>query len=285
MAAKLEEVTNFLVGEAGPAEYVHVESLVQLDEDVEKQKQIDKVIEELTRRAQAFSSNQEFWVKLLALIEQVRIASSEKRWIAAQQTLTEASVLVNRAIGSQSLGRVRVRLAFAPVIWFLLLYGFQQLMLSLKKADGSYMLMTPEYFPYLWLGMLGGTTIVLWGIVKHGTDMTFDRAYVIWYLLKPLLGAIMGVVAVLIVQAGFFTLQGNLEIKNPTPLLVLSFIGGFSERFFIQVIDRVVTSLLGGEKTQKQTIQIQTQERQVPPSPPTKPPTSKAEEYHGTQAQ
>ena len=79
--------------------------------------------------------------------------------------------------------------------------------------------------------------------------MTFDRAYVIWYLLKPLLGAIMGVIAVLIVQAGFFALQGDLEIKHPTSLLVLAFIGGFSERFFIQTIDRVITSLLGGEKS------------------------------------
>ena len=237
-----------MVGNVTP-DYVQVESMKEASGDVEKQKHIDKAIEELSRRAQTFSSNQEFWSKLLALLGMVRSATAEKKWIAAEQMLTEATVLVNRAISSQALGRVRVRLALAPLMWFVLLYGFQLLILSLRRSDGSYLLITPEYFPYLWLGMLGGTTIVLWGIVKHGVDMTFDRAYVIWYLLKPLLGAIMGVIAVLIVQAGFFALQGDLEIKHPTSLLVLAFIGGFSERFFIQTIDRVITALLGGEKS------------------------------------
>lgn len=272
---KLDSVKNFIAG-TGTADYLHVGSIMEKG-DAEKQAHIGKAVEELTKRAQAFSSNQELWAKLLVLLERIRVAANEKRWITAQQTLTEATVLVNRAIGSQALGRVRVRLAFAPLFWFLLLYGFQALMLSLKREDGSYMLMTPEYFPYLWLGMLGGTTIVLWGIVKHGTDMTFDHAYIIWYLLKPLLGAIMGVVAVLIVQAGFFTLQGNLDINNPTPLLVLSFVGGFSERFFIQILDRVITSLLGGEKSQPQTIQVQMQDRDTLPDAPMPSKGSKGE--------
>ncbi|MBI5474140.1 MAG: hypothetical protein HY961_17530 [Ignavibacteriae bacterium] len=240
-------VTEFMVGDISP-DYVQVESIKKASDDKEKQSQIEKAIEELSRRAQAFSSNQEFWNRLLALLGLVRTATNEKNWIPAQQMLTEATVLVNRAISSQALGRVRVRLALAPLIWFALLYGFQALTLSFRSPDGSYMLITPEYFPYLWLGMLGGTTIVLWGIVKHGVEMTFDRSYIIWYLLKPLLGAIMGVIAVLIVQAGYFALQGDVNVKHPTSLLVLAFIGGFSERFFIQTIDRVITALLGGEK-------------------------------------
>jgi hypothetical protein len=261
---KMRELLSRAIGNA---EYIHVPALSKEQNDTAQEQQIISAIAELTRRAEGFSSNEDFWAKLLSLFEQTRIAAAERRWIPTQQLLTEATVLVNRAIASESLRGTRLILAFAPIGWFVVMYCFQALMHWLSREASWLYVITPDYFQYMWVGMVGGTTIVLWGIVKHGTDMTFDRAFVVWYLFKPLLGAIMGVGVVLFVQSGFFTLQGNLDIKNNTPLLVLSFLAGFSERFFIQVIDRVVTTILGADKTS-------TSSQAPPPKPALMKPTS-----------
>ena len=276
MVKILQKISPFFVGESRLSEYISPERLTELTTDKEKENQIEKKLEELTKRAKEFSSNERFWTKLLALIEQVRLAVAEKRWIPAQQSLIEATVLVNRAIGSEALRRVRIWLALSPVGWFILLYALQRFMLWLGKLSSSFYLIAPEYFQYLWLGMLGGTTIVLWGIVKHSTEMNFDRVYIVWYLLKPALGAIMAVLVVLIIKAGFLTLQGSTNIEDTTPLLVLAFICGFSERFFIGVIDKVITSVLGGE-TSPPPQSPPVRSVRVAPQSSTRPPKRKTE--------
>lgn len=247
---KFQEVANAIAGAGAPAEYVHFDSLTN-EADGAMEKQIEDSIVALTKRAQDFSSNSDLWETLLALMEQTRIAASERRWIAARQSLTEATVLVNRAIASESLARVRVRLAFLPLAWFVFMFGLQSLIEWMARVGSTPTWVDMVYFQYLWMGMLGGTTVVLWGIVKHGTDMTFDRSYIIWYVFKPALGAIMGMLVVMTVQAGFLALSrgsSEVDLNHNISLWVLAFIGGFSERFFIKVIDRVVTSVLGGEK-------------------------------------
>jgi hypothetical protein len=237
-----------LLGKNRISDYISPKALLEPSSDEEKQNQIEKEIEGLIVRAKEFSSNKEFWTKLLALIEQVRLVVVERRWIPAQQSLTEAILLANRAIGSEALRLVRIGLVFIPLVWFVLFYSLQRLLEELGEPESLFSMISHEYFQYIWLGMLGGTTMVFWGIVKHSTEMDFDPTYIIWYLLKPALGAIMGVTVVLVVQAVFILLQGNLKINNTEPLLALALLGGFGERFFIRLIDRVITTILGGEK-------------------------------------
>ncbi|MGH2569260.1 MAG: hypothetical protein ACRDGA_13060 [Bacteroidota bacterium] len=245
---RVEQLKHLVVGKAQTPDYLRPEPIAEGATDAQKQKRLTENIALVVKRAQDFSSNEEFWKKLLSLIEQARIAAAEKRWIAAEQALTEAAVLVNRAVGSEALKGMRVHIALGALFWFLVLFVFERLVEYLQAKGGAYHLVAPEYFQYLWLGMLGGTTMVLWGIVKHTKNLTFDASFLFWYFLKPALGAIMGVVVVLVVKAGFFTLQGSAKIENETPLLVLAFLAGFSERFFIRLIDKVVTSVLGSEE-------------------------------------
>lgn len=251
----LQKLNIRLLGKNRLSDFISPKALLEPGSDEEKQNQIEKEIEGLIDRAKEFSSNKEFWTKLLTLIEQVRLAVVEKRWIPAQQSLTEAILLANRAIGSEALRFVRIGLAFIPLVWFVLFYSLQRLLEGLGEPESLFSTISHEYFQYIWLGMLGGTTMVFWGIVKHSTEMDFDPTYIIWYLLKPALGAITGVIVVLVVQAVFILLQGNLTINNTEPLLALALLGGFGERFFIRLIDRVITAILGVEKVpQPQTI-------------------------------
>jgi hypothetical protein len=244
----LEGLTKALKGSEPAPQYLQQVVFALRKEGPEKEREFNELINAIVERAKNFSSNEEFWRKLLDMIEQAQVAAADGRWIEAQQSATQASVLVNRAIGSESLNGIRTRLAFAPFLWFFLLFFVDRIVSWLPSIGLTVYQIPAESFHYMWMGMLGGTTIVWWGIVKHAKDLTFDSAFVIWYFLKPALGAIMGVVVVLILEAGFVTLNGNAPMSNRTPLLVVAFIGGFSERFFINMIDKVVSAVLGGDQ-------------------------------------
>ena len=107
-----------------------------------------------------------------------------------------------------------------------------------------------SYWRYLLMGAAGGVTIVIWGLIKHTIDLDFDTHYLAWYLFKPVLGAIMGLIAVLIILGGFLAIQGtSVPQGSQLPLYIVAFLAGFSERFSIRIIDRVMTAIFGGEPT------------------------------------
>jgi len=216
--------------------------------DDQNKKSLEAKIGELTARAQSLSSSEILWSQLLPLIARARSAADQKNWSGAWQAVTEASVRLNRAVESENLRPLRLRLLAVPVFWCLVLYLSQVLVGHLQARYGLLGFFNLDFFRYVWFGLLGGTTIFLWGIVKHSSEMNFDGSFLIWYLLKPLLGAIMGSVVVLFTLGGFLALKGDAAAAGRTPLLILAFIGGFSERFFLRLVDLVVSSIVeGGE--------------------------------------
>src|ERR1044072_8844845 len=52
----------------------------------------------------------------------------------------------------------------------------------------------------VWFGALGAVVISLTGIVEHASD--WDTNFNLWHLSRPLVGAALAVVGVLIIQAG-----------------------------------------------------------------------------------
>jgi hypothetical protein len=209
-------------------------------------KEIEEKIGELMRRTQSFCANEALCSRLLALIERARTAGRAKNWDHAWQALNEASIWLNRAIISESLRPFRLRLLLVPLIWFMALLGIQAVVGQPQGAHNLLDWINAGYFSYLWFGMFGGTTILLWGLVKHSSEMNFDGSYVIWYLLKPALGAIMGMMAVLMTKGGFFALKGDPANLPHIGLALIAYAGGFSERFFLRLIDRVISSVFEG---------------------------------------
>lgn len=244
---KAEQVKRFVTGEPEEIDVVLQEPILETLADARKEELLSQRISVVVKDAQGFSSNENFWNRLLKLIENARIGISKNDWITAEQNVIRAEVLVRRAMNSHDLKPMRIRLAMVPALWLVLLFLIERLVDYLRVIYPSMYLPGGESFQYIWVGMFGGTTIVWWGLVKHAKDLTFDRAFAFWYLLKPPLGAIMGIIVVLAVKAGFFAIQGNTDIRYDIPLLVLAFLGGFSERFFVQLIDRVISAIFGGE--------------------------------------
>ena len=62
----------------------------------------------------------------------------------------------------------------------------------------------------LWFGALGGVLISLAGVHEHRYD--WDSRYWTWHLIRPVVGAAFGVVAVIIVMAGILAIG-----SDPTP--------------------------------------------------------------------
>jgi hypothetical protein len=95
-------------------------------------------------------------------------------------------------------------------------------------------------------GALGGIVAALFGLIWHWTKRDFDRSYLAWYFLKPVLGLLLGPLVYLFVGAGLTATQSNTANIEKHDLLYLgAFVVGFGERFFLRLIDRVATAVFG----------------------------------------
>ena len=101
----------------------------------------------------------------------------------------------------------------------------------------------------VWFGMLGGITIAIYGIYEHIRLRDFDPEYKLWYICKPLTGGIFGWFVYMIYFIGLVSVQGS-QVKITTPELpyIIAFLAGFSERFTLKMIDKLMNVLLSWEE-------------------------------------
>jgi len=94
--------------------------------------------------------------------------------------------------------------------------------------------------PIMW-GGLGGVCGIFYSLYWHvAIRRDFDRQYVMWYLVQPILGSMIGMIIFMIITVGFFTIQGTPAPANPLFMYLIAFIAGFRQRFFLELIDRIV---------------------------------------------
>lgn len=99
----------------------------------------------------------------------------------------------------------------------------------------------------VWFGALGAVLISLTGIVEHAHD--WDESYALWHLSRPLVGASLAVVGVLILQAGVLAIGSTPDAnvaKIPKNLLyyLVAFLVGYREETFRELIKRLVDLIL-----------------------------------------
>lgn len=99
-----------------------------------------------------------------------------------------------------------------------------------------------------WYGALGGVLISLVGIHEHRYD--WDRRYWTWYVARPLVGAFVAIVAVLIFQSGVLAIGVNPDQDTGTASLpknlfyyVIAFATGYREDAFRALLRKVVDIL------------------------------------------
>jgi hypothetical protein len=106
-----------------------------------------------------------------------------------------------------------------------------------------------------WFGALGAVLISLTGVFEHEHD--WDSSYWPWHVARPLIGIAVGVVSVLILQAGILAVGSTPHPQPsaiPTNLLyyLIAFLVGYREETFRELIKRLVDLVLtpaGGRGT------------------------------------
>jgi hypothetical protein len=211
--------------------------------------EVAAAIAELHPVVKDFSSNTSFCQKYRALIGTADRHAAKKEWGEAHQAVWEATCLVNRALETKCATSQRTWIAISAVVWLAVLFFLGRHFWDLEAEQLPALKFGLGYWRYLLLGALGGVTTVLFGLIKHTVDLDFDTRYFSWYLFKPVLGALMGLVAVLLILAGLVAIEGSTSTSSRALLCVVAFVAGFSERFSLRLLDKATTALLGGEST------------------------------------
>jgi hypothetical protein len=92
--------------------------------------------------------------------------------------------------------------------------------------------------PVVWFGALGAVVISLTGVFYHYADWLPSYRY--WHWARPLIGAAVAVIAVLIFQAGILAVGVEPETaKNDLLYYVIAFFVGYQEAAFREMMARV----------------------------------------------
>ena len=160
------------------------------------------------------------------------------------------------------------------VIWFVLLLGsllfdhsLAAFIANITKttfSDLASPLSMEQIFP-LWntmaWGGIGGVVGSLYSLYWHAAvEQDFDRQYLMWYIVQPIMGIILGGIVYLILAAGFISVQvlaaqaPNVTETMANPAVkafhsVVACVAGFRQRFVYEMLDRVVQVLTPRPKT------------------------------------
>jgi hypothetical protein len=116
----------------------------------------------------------------------------------------------------------------------------------------SFLVFLPESFGPIpvgvpWFGALGAVLISLTGIFEHEHD--WDSGYWPWHVARPLIGIGLGVVSVIILQAGILAV-GSTPATQPKAIpanllyYLIAFLVGYREETFRELIKRLVDVIL-----------------------------------------
>lgn len=214
-----------------------------------------ELLGELNKRTLALTKLEGFTNEILKVIDEAKAEFNKQNISAAFEKYYDARGKVEKAEISLQSDPLAWKLLWVEFgyLFFLLLLGY----LTYKWPDFSLWkgLITLD-FQTVWFGALGGVTIAIFGIYNHIQVRDFDPKFQLWYICKPIIGGIFGWFVYLIYFVGFVSIQGG-TINTPQVAYVIAFLAGFSERFTIKMIDKLMAVLTtfedkteGGKKRQ-----------------------------------
>lgn len=99
-------------------------------------------------------------------------------------------------------------------------------------------------------GGIGGAVGALYSLWWHVADrQDFDRQYLMWYIVQPIMGMVLGGIIYLAIAAGFLVLQATPAV-GPTNIgswlmpSLLACLAGFRQNFVYEVLDRIMAAFM-----------------------------------------
>ena len=217
--------------------------------------------EELKKQIEELEARVEYLWKDSGCYAEIETQLSLARGQLASGAIGDARQSYDRAASAVRFAEASLKAT--PLAWQLL--GIEIAYLLLILALGYLVKRYPDYWAWTqlvgnsskaaWFGSLGGVTIGIYGLYTHLSAKNFDASFKLWYLCKPVMGAIFGWFVYLVYYVGVVSAQANgqgpVGINNPDLAFLIAFLAGFSERFTIKTIDRFMVVLTVGEDPKK----------------------------------
>lgn len=116
---------------------------------------------------------------------------------------------------------------------------------SLASQSGGLAAASTAWYSAL-AGGVGGIIGILYSLYwRVAVKQNFDRQYIMYYLVQPIMGFMLGAVTHLIITAGFLTFNASGATSQITVILqmVIGFVAGFRQRLVYEMIDKIVQKI------------------------------------------
>ena len=168
--------------------------------------------------------------------------------LTAADQLLALKCLMRRVATSEEVEKTR-----APELWWyliawlvaLVLFGVEWHIFLRSWLRGSEIWHELAYC--MVAGGIGGVLQSVFGLHRHLAAKDFERGAVHLYYAKPVMGVILGPVAFLFLKIGLLAISGSGAggaVQNLEFAVVVAFLAGYSERFWAELIDRMLETLL-----------------------------------------
>ncbi len=89
--------------------------------------------------------------------------------------------------------------------------------------------------------MIGAFYSLYWHVAKV---KDFDKQYMMWYIVQPVVGLLLGALVHLLIGSGFISARGETASGAEVALSLFPYavacIAGFRQRFILEMIDRII---------------------------------------------
>jgi hypothetical protein len=228
------------------------------------QKALHQQIDDLYKQvATEFSSPPEKAERSLAMLREARqiLLETPEDYVSAEYRTMQVRAILDRARESRKQsGYYGPRILVYEAVWLLFLLaglifsaplaGWLTRIAQIGVANEAALLnIYPILNTMIWGGIGGvvGALYSLWWHISEQQD--FDRNYLTWYLVQPLLGLVLGGIVFLLMAGGFLLLQVNLQDPDAAiaarllPYLT-AVLAGFRQNFVYEQFNRLI-SLFG----------------------------------------
>ena len=211
--------------------------------------EIDALYQQMTREG---GSRNEFTQEVAGLLKSAREAL-----LAVPAGLADAESLVMQAQGTlkrredsrrwgSSYGALILGYEFLFFLGFVAVLAFEQPLAawagSLTGVAGATALrdILPFWDTMIWGGM-GGVLGALYSLHWHVTErQDFDRQYNMWYVVQPIMGAMLGAFIYLVVLSGMLAINTSMSISTTWFPSAVACLFGFRQKFIFELLDKLM---------------------------------------------
>ena len=214
--------------------------------------QIDELYTQVTVEFSSPPGNADHMLTLLQEARQILLESPENYGAAEYRMAQVRSTISRMRESRQQSAHLAPRVFIYELVWLaLLLMGlvFAAPLAGMLTRAGSITGATAsDLFPFwntLMWGGIGGVIGALYALWWHVSDQQdFDRQYVMWYLVQPIMGVVLGGIVFLLLTGGFLILQIKPSDPNAGARLLpylVAVLAGFRQNFIYNQFDRLIS--------------------------------------------